>query len=95
MEGVKVATQYPPYKEGPERGKMGTGIDLFLGWKMGFGFVGLGFEGMGNEVVSNGNGIEAMRVDFHFFQVLKCNFGLVLVIFVVLIYLLYYSQHYP
>ena len=41
---------------------MGTGIDLFLDWEMGFGLLGMGFRplGMGNEVLKNGNGIEVM-----------------------------------
>jgi hypothetical protein len=29
---------------------------------------------MGNEVLKNGNGIEVMRVDFHFLSILKYNF---------------------
>ena len=60
-------------KRGSWRGKMGTGIDLFLDWENGIWVAGTGIWplGMGNEVLKNGNGIEVMRVDSQFFHVLS------------------------
>jgi hypothetical protein len=43
-------------QRGPWRGKMGTGICLFLGWKMGFHALGLGFISI--KTIENGNGIK-------------------------------------
>ena len=61
------------WTEGRERGKMGTGIGLFLGWENGIGVTGNGIWPlrMGNEVLKNGNGIEIMPVDFQFFAPFK------------------------
>ena len=56
---------------GPWRGKMGTGIDLFLDWENGIWVAGTGIcpLGIGNEVLKNGNRIEVMWVDSQFWSV--------------------------
>jgi hypothetical protein len=79
------------------RGKMGTGIDLFLDWENGIWVAGTGIWQlrMGNEVLKNGNGIEVMRVDSQFFHVLcilKYNFDLYLVS-LVMIFVVNYIFH--
>jgi hypothetical protein len=73
---------------------MGTGIDLFLDWENGTWVAGTGIWplGMGNEVLKNGNGIEVMRVDSQFFDVLsilKYNFDPFLVMIFVVNYIIH------
>jgi hypothetical protein len=56
---------------------MGTGIDLFLDWENGIWVAGTGIWrlGMGNKVLTNGNGIEVMRVPiFPRFKYFKIQF---------------------
>jgi hypothetical protein len=82
---------------GSWRGKIGTGIDLFLDWENGIWVWGSGIWplGMGNEVLKNGNGIEVMRVDsqfFHVLSILKYNYDPFLVS-LVMIFVVNYIIH--